>query len=121
MRVWSERCPNRDDRREGLRRPPQAPPDVERGAPSRSPVHHALCKFLFSYAYGTPTKHVIDKVQKPPVVFATVHGYLPWDSRVDPGHQRSLDLIARKEAEEKLRALEAGKPEVVIDRPGARG
>ncbi len=60
------------------------------------PQYVALCKFLFSYAYGTPAKHVIDKVQKDPLIFVAQHGYLPWDARVDPGHQRSLDLIAGK-------------------------
>jgi len=78
------------------------------------PQFVALGKFLFSYAYGNPGKMVMEsKQQRPPVIFL---GSKPWDPE-NPNNKamdaRSARMIEAKDAEEKLRALEAKQPEII--------
>jgi hypothetical protein len=78
------------------------------------PQFVALAKFLFSYAYGLPTKVVEHKEQRLQLTFATTHGYLPYDSRAPAAiemNKRSAALNAAKD-QELLQALEA-KGEVI--------
>ena len=35
-----------------------------------------------SYRFGMPGKMVADGVQRDPLIFATIHGYVPWDDRI---------------------------------------
>jgi hypothetical protein len=80
------------------------------------PQFIALAKFLFGYAYGLPGKAVERKEQREQLVFATLHSYLPFDSRVDPGRETSQRMIKAKSEELALAALEAkGEPPVTID------
>jgi hypothetical protein len=53
-------------------------------------------------------------------LFVTQHGYVPWDPNCPINKEidaRSAKMIADKEADEKLRALEAGKSEVIEVEP----
>jgi hypothetical protein len=68
-----------------------------------------------SYRFGVPGKMAAEGVDKNPLIFATLNGYLPYDDRVDPGAARSRQLNAAKAEELKLQALEA-KGEAIADR-----
>jgi hypothetical protein len=79
------------------------------------PQYIALAKFLFSYAYGLPGKAVERKVEREQLIFATTHGYVPWDSRAPEAarlNARSQAMIESKSEEIKLQAIEA-KGEVI--------
>jgi hypothetical protein len=79
------------------------------------PQFVALGKFLFAYGYGLPGKATERKEERPPMVFATTHGYQSWDPRA-PGaaemNARSQRMIEAKSEELKVAALEA-KGEVI--------
>jgi hypothetical protein len=82
------------------------------------PRYIALAKFLFSYAYGTPGKFQPDVVQRDPLVFATLHGYQPWDDRA-PGaaaiNARSKEMNAAKD---QMLALEAKGEVIEVEKKG---
>ena len=67
--------------------------------------------------YGQPKHAMISGDQlRDPLVFATLHGYLPYDSRVDPGRETSQRMIQAK-ADELI--LQAKGEAVVIDAKAA--
>jgi hypothetical protein len=76
--------------------------------------------------YGQPKHAMIsgDKQQNP-LIFATLHSYLPYDSRAPEAarlNARSAAMNAAKEQEIKMLALEAkGEAPVVIDVPEIEG
>jgi len=73
---------------------------------------HNLSKLALSYSIGLPAKAAAEgKEQREPLIFTTLHGYVPWDSRVDPGRERSERMIAAKA--EELKALAEAKSEVI--------
>jgi hypothetical protein len=80
------------------------------------PQYVALAKFLFSYAYGLPTKVVEHKEQRAQLVFASTSGHVPW-SPLAPG---AAEMNARSErinlAKAEMLALESAE-KVVIDVP----
>jgi hypothetical protein len=79
------------------------------------PQYVALAKFLFGYAYGLPGKAVERKEQREQLIFATTHGYVPWDSRAPEAarlNARSERMITAKSEELALQAIEA-KGEVI--------
>jgi hypothetical protein len=83
------------------------------------PRYIDLAKFLFSYAYGTPGKFQPNVVQREPLVFASTHGYVPWDDRIPEAarmNARSKAMNEARDQELRMQALEAAKPdEVIID------
>jgi hypothetical protein len=74
------------------------------------PQHVALAKFLFSYAHGLPGKHQEPKPAKEPFLF------INYRAGHDPMEPKTTAMIAAKEQEERLLALEAGTvdPETII-------
>ena len=68
-----------------------------------------------SYRFGVPGKMAPEGVQREQLIFATTHGYVPWDSRAPAAAEinaRSARLITAKSEELKLQAIEA-KSEVI--------
>jgi hypothetical protein len=82
------------------------------------PQYIALAKFLFSYAYGLPTKVVEHKEQRPQLIFASTSGHVPW-SPLAPGaaemNARSQRMIEAKQAELLQQAETREAEAVVID------
>ncbi len=79
-------------------------------------INPALLINLIDRGWGRPIPMGAEKPKQDPVLFVTTHGRVPWDPAVDPGRERSAQMIAAKEAEERL-ALDAKKTPVVIDQP----
>jgi hypothetical protein len=79
------------------------------------PQYVALAKFLFSYAYGTPSKHQPNVVQRDPLLFISTTGYTPWDPAnplAKEMNERSARMIAEGDARLALEAAER-KGEVI--------
>ncbi len=81
---------------------------------------HNLSKLALGYAIGLPGKATERKEERPPMVFATTHGYQSWDPRA-PGaaamNARSQRMIEAKAQElmQQAEAPEAEKSTVIID------
>jgi hypothetical protein len=75
-------------------------------------------RFVWDRAIGTPTKMRDDAVQKPSVIFTSVHGYQPWSPLAPANREmdaRSAALNAANDEEIRMRALEKAKPPEVLE------
>lgn len=70
-------------------------------------------EIALKYGFGLPGKMQTETTRRVSLVFATTDGKLPWEARTRMDDKTDA-MIAAKEQEEKLLALEAKKP-VVID------
>jgi hypothetical protein len=73
-------------------------------------------RFVWDRGIGLPTKMRDDIVQRPPLIFASQTGYLPYDSRHPANREmdaRSAALNAANDEEIRILALEKAKPEVL--------
>jgi hypothetical protein len=78
-------------------------------------------RFVWDRAIGTPVKMAGDVVQRPSVVFVTTHGRQPWDPAVDPGREKSAQMIKDKEAQLQLEAADRKAEAAVIEAAPAKG
>jgi hypothetical protein len=78
---------------------------------------HNLSSLALGYAIGLPGKAVERKVEREQLIFATTHGYVPWDSRAPEAarlNARSQRMIEAK-AEEVVLQAEAREAEKTAD------
>jgi hypothetical protein len=78
---------------------------------------HNLSRLALGYAIGLPTKATERKVERETLIFATTHGYLPWDGRAPAAaamNARSQRMIEGKAEDITLQAearvVEAAAP-----------
>jgi hypothetical protein len=76
-----------------------------------------------SYRFGVPGKMAEEGVQREQLIFATTHGYLPWDQRAPEAarlNARSAEMVAAKTAELAVQAetREAEKAVVIEAKVG---
>jgi len=75
-------------------------------------------RFVWDRAIGLPVKMTGDVVQRPPLVFTSLHGHVPWSPLAPENRKmdaRSAALNAANDEEIRMRALEKAKPPEVIE------
>ena len=70
-------------------------------------------KLSLAYAVGNPGKLQETGEQRKSLVFVTTSGLYPWDERMDNMKSQTDKMLAESAAEDKLKALEAKKPETI--------
>jgi hypothetical protein len=87
---------------------------------------HNLSRLALGYAIGLPGKATERKVERETLIFATTHGYLPWDGRAPAAaslNARSVRMIEGKAEEIKVQAetreAEAAAPKDDVNKADA--
>lgn len=83
------------------------------GQRSPDPAYTQVVKLSLAYAVGNPGKLQEAGKQRESLVFVTTSGLLPWDERMDNMKSQTDKMLAESAAEDKLKALEAKKPETI--------
>jgi hypothetical protein len=73
-------------------------------------------RFVWDRGIGTPTRMRDDAVQKPSLIFTTIHGHQPWSPLAPANREmdaRSAKMNAENDAQLALEAAERAKPVVI--------